>query len=578
MYHSVLHRMPQLTAKSTTAEIEDGRVVLSYVALQVLEDAMGQLVLVMRARDERQGMWWTQDIYNWNINSNAPLLAVTLALGDVPKWSDLAAQVQGIVLSNVPNAIASFAPDGVWPEGPSYQGYTAGSLIHGAAALLSATGDDAGWMSAPGICSSGLASMYQTGPSGTYFNFADAHPGTPVTSTLFYLSGTPGCAQYQSIYAAAARSYRSLSPGSAAAEDVMWYSPAGDNSSVPSLPLAAVYADPSLDNSKGAKTHFGSFRSSWSDSNATWVSFKGGQNHFDDHGSDSHNNHGHLDVGNFVLESQGVRWAIDVGPGQYDYPLLAYFGRFRFGYAFVSSETHNVLQFDDDTQHRRGEGRIVATNVGPVPASAAADTPPEASGDAGTKLRGAASPAVATKLDLKAEVPVSMDRATSRGSYGSDALSTSGSSASALRSFSSSDISSPWATVDTSSAYGGSAFVMRNVSMAMAGDAANGGIVTVADTWLHPTASNATFKLHTTQSVSIQGSGAGAYVVLTAPGGVSMKVEASTAAIGVVPAWSTFVLNLAYPQTDTYANLPINVLYATVPASAGSLSVTFTPV
>lgn len=60
-----------------------------------------------------------------------------------------------------------------------------------------------------------------------------------------------------------------------------------------------------------------------------------------------------------------VRWAVDLGGDSYDYPLLAYFGRFRFSYHLLSSEGHNVLSFDEDEQHRRGSGAIVAADVAP---------------------------------------------------------------------------------------------------------------------------------------------------------------------------------------------------------------------
>ena len=43
------------------------------------------------------------------------------------------------------------------------------------------------------------------------------------------------------------------------------------------------------------------FRSSWRDPHATWVGLKAGYNTV---------HHSHLDMGTFVLEMGGVRWAI----------------------------------------------------------------------------------------------------------------------------------------------------------------------------------------------------------------------------------------------------------------------------
>jgi len=52
-----------------------------------------------------------------------------------------------------------------------------------------------------------------------------------------------------------------------------------------------------------------------------------------------------------------------MGADAYDYPLLSYFGRFRFGYNLVSSYGHNVLSFDGDSQHRQGSGGIMHSDL-----------------------------------------------------------------------------------------------------------------------------------------------------------------------------------------------------------------------
>jgi hypothetical protein len=49
-------------------------------------------------------------------------------------------------------------------------------------------------------------------------------------------------------------------------------------------------------------------RTSWTDPGAIYLGFKGGSPSV---------NHGHMDVGSFVFEADGVRWAIDLGPQGY---------------------------------------------------------------------------------------------------------------------------------------------------------------------------------------------------------------------------------------------------------------------
>jgi hypothetical protein len=50
------------------------------------------------------------------------------------------------------------------------------------------------------------------------------------------------------------------------------------------------------------------FRSSWTDPDALYLAIKGGSPGV---------SHGHMDVGSFVIDAQGLRWATDLGPESY---------------------------------------------------------------------------------------------------------------------------------------------------------------------------------------------------------------------------------------------------------------------
>ena len=475
---------------------------LSPAQRTLLEDAMGTLVLHTRENDELESMWWTRDVYNWCINAQAPLLSVTQVLADIPAWSPLAARVQGYVLDSMPQAIASFAPDGVWPESPAYQAYTLSELVHGASALITSTGSDMGLLGGPGVCGAGLVNIFNTGPSFAVFNRGDAGAGAPGAAVLFYLAAacsTPALAAF-------ARHLSSDSPS----DDLVWYTGEGSDADILALPLARAFADPSFDRSRGAKTHFISFREAWLQPGASWVALKGGENLFDDGGSVSHNNHGHLDIGSFVLESDSVRWAVDLGGGQYDYPLLSYFGRFRFGYALTSSTAHNVLSFDDLTQNRRGQGRIISTSSAVVTGSGAA---------------AAAAAASAAAAGVAA-----------------------------------------WAQLDLTSAYGGAALVLRNVTLA-------GRTTTIADTWVNDRASVARFQFATTSDVSLSGD---SLTLTDAKSGATLSVTAQ-AAKGAQLAWTAPQLDLPAPQIGTYGGRIVYLVTVAVPASEGGVTVVFTP-
>ncbi len=95
-------------------------------------------------------------------------------------------------------------------------------------------------------------------------------------------------------------------------------------------------------------------RDRWDDPAAWFVGLKAGSNAA---------NHSHLDVGSFVLEAKGVRWAVDLGPDDYDLP--GYFeetGR-RWDYYRLRAEGHNTLVIDPGKgpdQDPSGGGRIVS--------------------------------------------------------------------------------------------------------------------------------------------------------------------------------------------------------------------------
>ena len=73
-------------------------------------------------------------------------------------------------------------------------------------------------------------------------------------------------------------------------------------------------------------------RSAWENPQALFVGFKAGDNKA---------NHSHLDLGTFVLDALGVRWAMDLGADNYNLP--GYFGNQRWNYYRLRAEGHNTL-------------------------------------------------------------------------------------------------------------------------------------------------------------------------------------------------------------------------------------------
>jgi hypothetical protein len=89
-------------------------------------------------------------------------------------------------------------------------------------------------------------------------------------------------------------------------------------------------------------------RTAWDDRNAGFVGVKGGA---------IQASHAHMDLGSFIVELGGVRWAVDLGPEDY-HPLEQrglnlwsyHQGADRWKVFRLGSEGHNILRFDGADQ------------------------------------------------------------------------------------------------------------------------------------------------------------------------------------------------------------------------------------
>jgi hypothetical protein len=124
------------------------------------------------------------------------------------------------------------------------------------------------------------------------------------------------------------------------------------------------------------------FRSAWNDPRALFVGFKAGRNDV---------NHAHLDLGSFVLDADGVRWAHDLGPDNYNLP--GYFdsksGK-RWSYYRLENHSHNTIAFGKLRQAATAMAPITVFRSTPQRASAIADLSAAYPGTAKKILRGIA--------------------------------------------------------------------------------------------------------------------------------------------------------------------------------------------
>jgi hypothetical protein len=283
--------------------------------------------------------WWTKATHNWSQVCNGGLTVGALAVADEEK--EVASKLISLCRAAIKPSMNAFAPDGGFPEGPGYWGYATSYNVYYLAALESALKTDFGLNQMPGFDVTGFYRMHAVGPIGRSFNYADAGDRAGSAAQMFYLAR---------IFKQPAFTAHELGQvgDNASIFHLIWYSQyqisnlkskITNQNSTNDIDLDALY--------RGVNVAY--FRSAWNDRNALYVGVKGGDNRV---------NHSHLDLGCFVLDTLGQRWAVDLGPD--DYNLPGFFGNKRWTYYRLRTESHNTITLDGENQSTDGKAPIIA--------------------------------------------------------------------------------------------------------------------------------------------------------------------------------------------------------------------------
>jgi hypothetical protein len=248
------------------------------------------------------GKGWPKVENNWNQVCFGGLTLGALAVADEEPAA--AATILAAAKADIHHGLAPYAPDGVYPEGPSYWAYGTSFQVLLNAALESALGTDWDLAASPGFLASAGAYLQTTGPTGRHFNFSDGSERAGFEPAVFWFArklADPGLLLFErrelatpKLVAAAIHGNR-LAPLAA-----LWWPRAGTAAAAPSLPLR--WSGQGLNPIAVA-------RGSWTDSQSFYLALKGGAAEL---------NHAHMDAGSFVYEANGVRWAIDLGMQEYE--------------------------------------------------------------------------------------------------------------------------------------------------------------------------------------------------------------------------------------------------------------------
>lgn len=310
-----------------------------------IENAIVNLGLTPGKTAYESKAWWTSDPFNWNLVCNAGLAAGALAVADLKP--DLARYLLYRSVINMPKALASYAPDGAWAEGPGYWGYATQYAVLGFAALKSALGTEFGLSAHAGLERTGEFRLQAVGPTKRCFNFADCGENAAGGDEprLFWLAGRFDLPLL-------AWGAREAAGTSGSHGDLLWFDARGSASDLKSITSDTWF--------HGADVVF--FREAWDNPDGLWVGFKGGDNKA---------NHSHLDLGTFVLDAARERWALDLGGD--DYNLPGYFGAERWSYYRLRTEGHNTLLVNNLNQEPKAAAPITHFQTGSTGARAIAD-------------------------------------------------------------------------------------------------------------------------------------------------------------------------------------------------------------
>jgi hypothetical protein len=281
-------------------------------------------------KEYREKGWWTEATFNWNQICNCGMTVAALAVADDDPA--VAKEVVDAARRSIVKAMKSFAPDGGWAEGPFYWNHATRHNCQFLDAVSTALGTDFDLKEMPGFSATDRFWTHVGGPSGLLFNFADSYDAAGGAAQMLWLAR-----EFRHPWAAAREA--NVTARQIDAFHLIWSDALDTAKPDPKLPTDALF--------RGAEV--ACFRSAWDDPKAVYVGFKGGDNQA---------SHAHLDLGSFVLDADGQRWAIDLGGDSYGLP--GYFGEKRWEYFRTNTQSHNTLTIDGKNQDPKAKATIVA--------------------------------------------------------------------------------------------------------------------------------------------------------------------------------------------------------------------------
>ena len=297
---------------------------------------------------------WLKATHNWNQVCNAGMTYGALAIYE--EQPELAKRVINRAIESVALPMGDYSPDGDYPEGYSYWGYGTSFNVMLISAIEKAFGTDFGLTSKPGLLKTAGYLENMTGPSGNAFNYSDSGLSGELQPAMFWFAQktkNPSLLWVERgrlVHEAPKRHVKDrLLPAV-----MLWSNGIGMNE---------IKAPEQTFWTGEGRNPVALMRSSWSDSAAIYVGLKAGSPSV---------NHAHMDVGSFIMEADGVRWAMDFGMQNYE--SLESKGvdlwnskqnSQRWQVFRYSNFVHNTLTVNHSLQRVEGKATITAHSASP---------------------------------------------------------------------------------------------------------------------------------------------------------------------------------------------------------------------
>lgn len=244
--------------------------------------------------------WFLEARHNWNQVCNAGMTYGALAVYD--KYPDISRDVIERALETIPLAKEDYRPDGAYPEGYGYWGYGTSFNVMFLSAIDKVWPGGFDYRGHAAFLETGSFRLHMTGTSTENFNWGDNGPSAGLSPSMFWFAdknNEPSLLYKEKLFL-----------------DSDDYSKYTGNRLLPGIliwgkdiPFDSITEPQDKFYVAGGPMPLSIKRTSWSESDAIYLGFKGGSPSV---------NHGHMDIGSFVMEADGERWASDLGPQNYN--------------------------------------------------------------------------------------------------------------------------------------------------------------------------------------------------------------------------------------------------------------------